>query len=169
MNNRDKKILGIDIGYARMGWCIMYDNKTTGKYFIIDTGLIETTSSTMYKDRLNINLMSLKKIIEYYKPDIIAIENIYFFKNKKTILGISSVKGLLVYLANIYSISLFEYTPLQIKLSITGYGMASKNEVLKFVKISTGIKNKFLVRKDDLVDSIAVCLCHIQNENKNSV
>ena len=104
----------------------------------------------------------LSTIVEKYKPDCASVEQLFFFKNQKTIIPVAEARGVILSILEKNSIKISEFTPIEVKQIITGYGRASKDEVAKMVELS--VKYKKLPKLDDTLDSIAIALCHARME-----
>lgn len=155
-------ILGIDPGTARAGYGAIskiqnLKSKTQNRLRCLDYGLIETDPSLTPAERLKKLNNELNKLIKKYQPETLAIENIYFFKNLKTALPVSQAKGVILLSAAKHKIPVIEYTPLQIKLAITSYGRADKNQVQQMVKRLLNLKE--IPKPDDAADALAVAIC----------
>ena len=122
------RILGIDPGYATLGWAII-----EGTLKIIDYGCIETKSGLGIDERLLIIHGELNKIIEHYKPDCLAVEKLFFAKNTKTAIDVAKCIGVILLTARLKKLTYTEYTPLQVKNAITGYGRAAKNQMQNII------------------------------------
>ncbi len=147
-------ILGIDPGFSRLGYAVIDTDK--GKFKVIDCACFETSSRLEYGKRLVLVANKVKDLISKHKPQFLAIEKIFFAKNQKTALQIAEVRGILLYLAASSGISTCEYTPLEIKMALCGYGKATKEQVQKMLKILLNIP--FLPKEDDASDALAICL-----------
>ena len=147
-------ILGIDPGTAITGYGVI---KKDSCLKMIDYGCIETSSNHSTAERLNILDKRLVKIINKYKPDKIAIEDIFFFKNVKTAIKVSQARGVILSRAAKTKKEIIEYTPLQIKQAVTSYGRADKSQVQKMVKLL--LKLKELPKPDDAADALAAAIC----------
>ncbi len=149
-----KKVLGVDPGYDRCGIAII--EKKENKEELIFSDCIETSKNNDYYFRFQQVIESIENLIEKEKPDVLAIENVFFNKNQKTSSKISEIRGAIIYLALKNKIKVNEYTPLQIKLAVTGNGRADKKSIYtllpKLIKINKKIK------LDDEFDAIACAL-----------
>ena len=105
---------------------------------------------------------NIKTIINKYKPDICAIEKLFFFRNYTTVMPVAHARGVILLSLEEFNIPIFEYTPIEVKQILTGYGRAEKKEVERMVKISLGTEN--LPKLDDTVDAIAIAICYTRNE-----
>lgn len=150
------KILGIDPGIERLGWGII--NKNDSKIERISSGVKKTLKTQKNPERLFEIQCFLDDLITKEKPDTISVEKLFFFKNVKTALNISEVRGVILATAQKHRLKITEFTPLQIKMAICGYGKASKNDVANMLKLSIALpKNKLL---DDETDALATALTH---------
>lgn len=149
-------ILGIDPGTATTGYGIV--EKRNKRIRCIDYGCIETSPILSDSKRLNIISKELKKIIKLFQPNVMAIENVFFFKNLKTAFPVSQAKGVIMLTAEQKKISVYEYTPLQIKMAVTGYGKAQKKQVQNMTQVLFNLKEK--PKPDDAADALAVAFCH---------
>lgn len=152
-------ILGIDPGYAITGYGIIeYQNS---KYSYKEFGAITTSSKEIFTKRLELIFTKLNELIEIYKPDAMSIEKLYFQNNHKTAIDVAQARGVILLAAEIHKIPIYEYTPLQIKNAITGYGKALKPQVMLMVKKLLNLKE--VPKPDDVADALAAGICHIQS------
>ncbi|MBU0546879.1 MAG: crossover junction endodeoxyribonuclease RuvC [Patescibacteria group bacterium] len=162
-------ILGIDPGTATTGYGIIQDKKTKGKnrtFKCICCGTIQTKPTQSIPYRLQIIQKELAKIINQYNPEILVMERIFFFRNVKTIITVSQAQGIILFTAAKKKLPVYQFTPLQVKMTITGYGRAEKKEVEK--KVKKIFKTKTLPSKsDDAIDALAIALTyHLKTDNK---
>ena len=148
-------ILGIDPGTATTGFAIV--NKTKKRIKVIKYGCIETSPNLVPGERLKIINNALNKLIRKYKPKVLAVENVYFFKNLKTAMPVSQAKGVILLTAAKKKIPVYEFTPLQVKMTVVGYGKAEKKQVQKMIKVLLNLKE--VPKKDDAADALGVALC----------
>lgn len=155
------KILGIDPGLAIVGYSIVdfEDDKIT----LLNSGSIKTSKNNSESQRLLEIFEDITTIIERYKPDIASIEKLFFFKNQKTVMPVAAARGVIMMALEKCSVPTFEYTPMEVKQILTGYGRADKKEVEQMVKISLGCD--ILPCLDDTVDAIAIAICHTRGIN----
>ena len=147
------RILGIDPGFAILGWAVIEQDLR-----IIDYGVIETRSNTAIDERLLKIHTEITKIINRYQPECIAIERLFFAKNSKTALDVAKCIGVILLSIKLLGLDYDEYTPSQIKMALTGYGRASKGQIQNMVtKI---FKIKKLPQPDDIADALAIAACH---------
>lgn len=151
------RILGIDPGTAIVGYSIL--ESIGNKVAILDYGCIYTDKDDPMEKRLEIIFLKLETIINLYKPDHMAIEELFFFKNQKTIISVAQARGIIILKAQLSGLEIFPYTPLQVKTGITGYGRANKKQVQEMIKVL--LKLKEIPKQDDAADAIAIALNHI--------
>ena len=149
-------ILGVDPGTARLGWGIVNDQK--GEQTVGDYGCLKTKPSKSDAQRLEQLFTSFTKILTQYQPDAVAVEDIFFFKNQKTVIQVSQARGIILLAAQQQKIPTFSYSPLQVKMAITGYGRADKHQVQQMIK--TILKLSSIPKPDDTADALAVALTH---------
>ena len=150
------KILGIDPGMAIVGYSIIeYDGCTP---VLLHSGSIQTDKNKKESARLLEIFDDMNVIIDKYKPDVCAIEKLFFFRNHTTVMPVAHARGVILTALEKFSIPIFEYTPIEVKQVLTGYGRADKKTVEQMVKISLGVET--LPKLDDTVDSIAIAICH---------
>jgi crossover junction endodeoxyribonuclease RuvC len=149
-------ILGIDPGFARVGWAVLKTENSEQR--IWNYGCIETSKDTEPQKRLVDVYKQVCVLIKKYKPDSLAIEELFFTTNAKTAFKVGEARGVIVLAGAMQKIPISSYTPLQIKIAVTGYGKADKAQVGRMVK--TILKLKELPKLDDTVDAIAVSLTH---------
>lgn len=151
-------IIGIDPGTATTGYgVIKVSGKKGANLKFIAHGCIKTKPGFCMGDRLNIIYKELSVLIKNHAPEMLAIESLYFFRNLKTALPVSQAKGVILFTAAKNKIPVREFTPLQVKFVITGYGKAEKEEVQK--KIKKLLKLKEIPKPDDAADALGVAVC----------
>lgn len=149
-------ILGIDPGIAIVGYSII---KCSGNNFKpIDYGCITTSSKMTFTQRLKIIYDDMGKIIDKYSPDEMAIEELFFNKNVKTAIQVGHARGVEILAGVNKDLHIYEYTPLQIKQAVVGYGRADKRQVQEMVKMLLNLKE--IPKPDDAADALAVAICH---------
>lgn len=153
------KILGIDPGMAIVGYSVIECNGETP--ILLHSGSIQTSKEKKEPARLLEIWEDMNTIIDKYKPDVCAIEKLYFFRNQTTVMPVAHARGVILTVLEKYKVPIFEYTPMEVKQVLTGYGRANKKEVEQMVKISLGIE--VLPKLDDTVDSIAIAICHTRS------
>lgn len=151
------KVLSIDPGFGRTGFAVI--EKNGGKETLVFSECFVTSKNVEFSERLVAVGDQLKKIIQEYSPDHIAIEELFFKNNQKTVMQVSEARGALLYVAASAGVPVHEYTPLQIKVAITGYGASDKDQVAFMVKKLVDLPDK--KRLDDELDAIACGLTHL--------
>lgn len=155
------KILGIDPGMAIVGYSIVeYDGKNIE---LLNSGSIQTQKGSRESARLLEIYNDMYSIVEKYKPDVCAIEKLFFFRNQTTVMPVAHARGVILTVLEQFKIPIYEYTPMEVKQVLTGYGRASKKEVEQMVKLSLGTDK--LPKLDDTVDSIAIALSYTRSPN----
>jgi len=148
-------IIGIDPGTAITGYGII--KSEFGRLEMIDYGCIRTETSLSTAERLKETDLQFVKLINEYQPEKVAVEDIFFFKNTKTIIKVSQARGVILFRASKMMLPIFEHTPLQVKQAVTGYGRADKNQVQQMVK--NILKLKEIPKPDDAADALAIAIC----------
>ena len=151
---RPVRVLAFDPGFERLGVAII--EKVGHKEKLIHSDCIRTSATLPFHERLGILGAAAEALVETYKPTMVALEDLYFAKNAKTAMKVAEVRGMLSYIAASYGLPLYQYTPLQVKIAITGFGRSEKSAVALMVSRLVSISDK--KRLDDEVDAIAVGL-----------
>ncbi len=150
-------IMGIDPGTATVGYgVVQFTPRDVFEY--ISSGTIQTPSTMSAGKRLNMIRADLLEIIEQFKPDILSVEAIFFFKNAKTVVPVAQARGVILEVAASVDLDAFEYTPMQVKLQIAGYGRAEKQVVQHAVARLLNLNE--IIRPDDASDALALAVCH---------
>lgn len=158
-------ILGIDPGYATMGYGVIEAAK--GNYRVLDYGVVLTSKDESMPDRLIKLEKGILALTEKYKPEEIAIEELFFNKNVKTALTVAQARGVILLTCKKNCANMYEYTPLQIKQGLTGYGRAEKHQIQQMVKMLLNLKD--VPKPDDAADALAVALCHAHTNKISGV
>ena len=149
------KILAIDPGFERIGVAVI-ERIPKEKDSLVYSDCFKTSAKIPFHQRLTKIGEEMERVIKKYKPRALAIEKLYFTTNQKTVMGVSEARGVMVYCASHNGLDIFEYTPPQIKVAVTGYGKADKNMVISMVpKLIKVEKN---TNSDDELDAIAIGL-----------
>lgn len=159
------RILGIDPGFAIVGYGVIDYEK--GKYKTVDYGKITTPAGMGMPLRLKEVYDGILRLIELFNPDVLAIEELFFNTNVKTAIAVGHARGVIVLAAANKGIKINEYTPLQIKQAVVGYGRADKNQVQQMVKMFLGLKE--VPKPDDTADALAVAICHANSSSLGGV
>lgn len=152
------RILGIDPGLATVGWGVI--DVVSNKPKVVSYGVISTPKDKKLPDRLSIIEEDIKFIISKYKPDEIALEELFFNTNITTGINVAHARGVILLTAVKACGNLYEYTPLQIKQALTGYGRAEKRQIQEMTKTFLGLSK--IPKPDDAADALAVALTHSQ-------
>ena len=150
------RILGIDPGIARCGWAVIEEEKS--KIKPIAFGCIETSSKQEISQRLKDVYNQLLEIIKKYSPEVLSIEELFFNSNAKTAFVVGQARGVILLASAEKNLKISIYTPLQVKLAVTGYGRAEKDQIGKMVKAILLLKE--IPKPDDTTDALAVALTH---------
>jgi len=148
-------ILGIDPGTAIVGYGVVSSDKS--RLDVLDYGAITTDKSLPQAERLLIIKKALDKIIKKHKPQVMAVETLFFFKNIKTAIKVSEARGVILATGEENGLLMVEFTPLQVKIATVGYGRADKDQVQKMVKIILSLKET--PKPDDVTDALAIAIC----------
>ncbi|HLE48667.1 MAG TPA: crossover junction endodeoxyribonuclease RuvC [Patescibacteria group bacterium] len=163
------RVLGIDPGTATTGYGII-DTQSENSFEVIGFGLIETDKNSLTGARLNVIHTELRKIIISYKPDIMAIEKIFFATNAKTAIAVGQALGVMIYCASKLKLDIAEYAPGTIKKIVSGSGRSNKKEMQKSLREIFGPKIRSRKHKkthfDNSADALAVALCHLWKSSK---
>ncbi|UNC92626.1 crossover junction endodeoxyribonuclease RuvC [Candidatus Contubernalis alkaliaceticus] len=148
--------MGIDPGIALTGYGIVKEQK--GNLILVTYGCIRTTKDEDTCRRLVKIYQNLRELMEEYSPDSIAVEELFFNKNVRSAFRVGEARGVALLAAAHFGVEAFEYTPLQVKQSVVGYGRAAKSQIQEMVKIMLKIKTP--VKPDDAADALALAICH---------
>ena len=152
-------ILGIDPGYAIIGFGLIQGNRA--QQSLVQYGAIRTEAGERLSARLRQIYKDITLLIEQFQPDAVAVEEIFFHTNVTTALGVAHARGVLLLAAETLQVPLFEYTPLQVKLAVSGYGRASKAQMMDMVRRHLKLQEN--PKPDDAADALAVALCHMRS------
>jgi len=155
------RILGIDPGLATVGYGII--EYRGNSFTTLDYGAILTAAHTDFDKRLLSIHEQLSELITIFKPDAVAIEELFFNKNTKTAIAVAQARGAIVLTCAQYGVPYYEYTPLQVKQSVVGYGRADKNQVQQMTKILLNLNA--VPKPDDTADALAIAICHAHSNN----
>lgn len=152
------RVLGIDPGYALMGWGVI--DFEGGRMHLVNYGCIETKTGNPMQHRLRALQLGVRDLLTIYKPDEVAFEELFFARNVTTALMVGAARGAAIISAAEYTENLYEYTPMQIKQAVTGYGKADKKQVQQMVKLL--LRMDEIPKPDDAADAIACAITHCQ-------
>ena len=156
-------ILGIDPGYAIVGWGVIeFQNNT---HTPVAFGAITTEAHTDFNERLKIIYDDVCEIIERAKPDAMSIEKLYFTTSTTTAIAVAQARGVILLAAQQHNVKIYEYTPLQVKTAVTGYGKAKKPQVMEMTRRLLHLKE--VPKPDDTADALAIAITHTQAAGTN--
>ena len=150
------RIIGIDPGYAIMGYGVI--EKDGNNHVPLAYGVITTDKDMSMPDRLKVLYNGLMDVIAEYQPDEASIEQLYFNTNQTTAIFVGQARGVAILACANNGLSIYEYTPMQIKTSITGYGRAEKKQMQNMVRVYLGLEE--VPKPDDAADALAAAICH---------
>ena len=150
------RILGIDPGYAIVGFGVADYNGN--KFVPVEYGAILTEAHTPFPQRLKAIADDMDFIFERFKPDCMSIEKLFFTNNQKTGIDVAQARGVIVLSAVRHGVDIYEYTPLQVKQSVVGYGKAEKKQVMDMTRRILKLEN--IPKPDDAADALALAICH---------
>lgn len=150
------RILGIDPGIAIVGFGVLdYEGN---KFSVVDYGAVTTKAGEKLSDRLRNIYEDINVLIEKYRPDAFAIEELFFNTNVKTAISVAHGRGVIVLAASSQGLPVYEYTPLQVKQAVCGYGRADKPQIQRMVKSLLNLNA--VPKPDDVADALAIAICH---------
>ena len=155
------RILAIDPGYERVGIAVIEKKE---KEVLLYSDCFRTSKQKPFAERLLSIGKEITKVIEKYKPNALSIETLYFNTNQKTAFKVAEVRGMIIYISSLHGLSIFEYTPLQVKSAVVGYGRGTKEQIAHMVKQLLSIEKDILL--DDEYDAIAIGLTCCASEWK---
>lgn len=150
------KILGIDPGMAIVGYGLI--ETENDNINLLTSGSIQTDKKLPDSKRLLEIYNDLTTVVEKYQPDCASVEELFFFKNQKTIIPVAEARGVILTVLEKFNIPTYSYTPIQVKQVLTGYGRAEKKEVEQMVRLT--LQSDRLPKLDDTIDAIAIAICH---------
>ncbi|WP_050699051.1 crossover junction endodeoxyribonuclease RuvC [Anaeromassilibacillus senegalensis] len=151
-------ILGIDPGYAIVGYGIIRTER--GRYVPLEHGAVVTKAGQDFNRRLEIVYDGIAEVLQKWRPEAVSIEKLFFQNNQKTAIGVAEARGVILLAAQKARVPVFEYTPLQVKLAVTGYGQAQKPQVMEMTRRLLCLKE--VPKPDDTADALAMAICHGQ-------
>ena len=152
----DLRILGIDPGLATIGYALV--DKETNHFDVLEYGVIKTSADKSDVERLEIIHRNIEALIEEFQPEEMAVEELFFNKNVKTAIVVGQARGVILLAGSQAGLKVAEYTPLQIKQAVVGYGRADKKQVQQMVKSLLNLSE--IPRPDDAADALAISICH---------
>jgi crossover junction endodeoxyribonuclease RuvC len=155
-----QRILGIDPGTASVGFGVV-DFTGDRDFVCVGSGIIQTSPKESVGNRLVVIRQDMLALIENFKPDVVVIEAIFFFKNAKTVIPVTQARGVIMEACASAGIPAFEYTPMQVKLNLTGFGRADKKEVQ--LQVARILGHADVIKPDDAADAVALAICHARS------
>lgn len=153
-------ILGIDPGYAIVGYgVIKYENS---RYVTLDYGAVTTQAKTAFTTRLEQIYDGVTEIAERWKPQAMSVEKLFFNSNTKTAIDVAQARGVILLAAIKSGVPVYEYTPLQVKQAVVGYGRAEKKQVMELTRLILGLQK--VPKPDDTADALAMAICHANSQ-----
>ena len=150
------RILGIDPGYGITGFGLV--DAQRGQFQLLRCGAITTPAGMDFSARLEIIYEDMKKLLEVAKPDVVAIEELFFGQNVTTGIGVAQSRGVILLAIRQAGVPVYQYKPMQVKQAVVGYGRAEKNQVIQMVTTMLGLKEA--PKPDDTADALAIAICH---------
>ena len=150
------RILGIDPGYAIVGYGVIDYHNT--RFTVVDYGAILTEAGTPFNERLELIYDRTFALMQQYRPQAMAIEKLFYNTNAKTVIDVGQARGVLILAAQKNAVEIAEYTPLQVKQSVVGYGRAEKKQVQEMTKLILNLEK--IPKPDDTADALAIAICH---------
>ncbi|WP_195984274.1 crossover junction endodeoxyribonuclease RuvC [Clostridium sp. D33t1_170424_F3] len=151
-------ILGIDPGYAIVGYGVIRTER--GRYIPLEHGAVVTKAGQPFNRRLEIVYDGIAEVLQKWRPEAVSLEKLFFQNNQKTAIGVAEARGVILLAAQKARVPVFEYTPLQVKLAVTGYGQAQKPQVMEMTRRLLCLKE--VPKPDDTADALAMAICHGQ-------
>lgn len=149
-------ILGIDPGYAIVGWGVIeYEHS---RFRVLGYGAITTNADTPFPQRLESIYNDMCYVFNKYNPSVMSMEKLFYNSNQKTVIDVAQARGVITLCAQMHNKDIFEYTPLQVKQSVTGYGRAEKKQVMEMTRSILSLES--VPKPDDTADALALAICH---------
>lgn len=153
-------ILGIDPGYAIVGYgVIKYENS---RFITLDYGTVTTQAKAPFTERLELIYDGVAEIVSKWKPEALSVEKLFFNSNTKTAIDVAQARGVILLAATKAGVPVYEYTPLQVKQSVVGYGRAEKKQVMELTRLILGLQK--VPKPDDTADALAMAICHANSQ-----
>jgi crossover junction endodeoxyribonuclease RuvC len=156
-DNQSMRIFGVDPGTATTGYGIL-DTDGPNKFIYIGSGIVQTKKDRSMAERLQIVRADILSLIQQYKPDIVVIEQLFFFRNATTVIPVAQARGVILEAAATCCVPVAEYTPMQVKMHLTGYGKADK-KLVQFT-VAKLLGHDQIIKPDDAADAVALAVCH---------
>ncbi len=156
-------ILGIDPGYATVGYGVL--DYQRGRFQVLDYGAVTTPAGLDFPSRLQIIYEGITELCERFHPDCMSVEELFFNTNITTGIQVGHARGVILLAGHQKGVQVFEYTPLQVKQSVVGYGRAEKRQVMEMTRQLLGLAK--IPRPDDAADALALAICHAHSSKSN--
>ena len=153
------RVLGIDPGYAIVGWGVV--DYVGNRFAPVDFGAVCTDAGVPFERRLDEVYTGVKEVIARTQPEVLAIEKLFYQHNQTTVIGVAEARGVILLAAAQAGLPIYEYTPMQVKQAVTGYGKAEKHQVMDMTRRLLRLDR--MPRPDDAADAIAIALCHARS------
>lgn len=153
---KSMRIIGIDPGYAIVGYGVL--DYSGNRFGVVEYGAVTTPAGTAFDRRLELIYDELEQIVKRHAPQFMAVEKLFFTTNQKTAIDVAQARGVIQLCAVKNGVDVFEYTPLQVKQSVVGYGKAEKKQVQQMTKTLLGLEA--VPKPDDTADALAIAICH---------
>ncbi len=150
------RILGIDPGYAIVGYGVV--DREGMAFRPVEYGAVTTQAGTLFEERLRVVFDGICEIIDRTRPDAISIEQLFYYSNQTTVIYVAEARGVILLAARLRQVPVYEYTPMQVKQAVTGYGKAVKKQVQEMTRIL--LKLPAIPKPDDTADALAMAICH---------
>ncbi len=150
------RILGIDPGYAIVGYGVV--DREGMAFRPVEYGAVTTQAGTLFEERLRVVFEGICEIIDRTRPDAISIEQLFYYSNQTTVIYVAEARGVILLAARLRQVPVYEYTPMQVKQAVTGYGKAVKKQVQEMTRIL--LKLPAIPKPDDTADALAMAICH---------
>ena len=158
-------ILGIDPGYAIVGCGVI--RYQSGKFVPLEAKAITTPAKMPFEQRLGIIYQEMDLLIKQFSPDAMAVEELFFYSNQTTAMYVAQARGVILLSAQQNGVEPFEYTPMQVKQSVVGYGKAEKKQVMQMTKQLLGLSE--VPKPDDVADALAIAICHAHSATTSTL
>lgn len=150
------RVLGIDPGYAIVGWGVV--EYVGNRFTPIDFGAVTTQAGQPFEQRLERVYQGVLQVMQTYKPEALAIEQLFYQHNQTTVIGVAEARGVILLAAAQAGVPIFEYTPMQVKQAVTGYGKAVKKQVQEMTRVFLHLQS--VPKPDDTADALAMAIAH---------
>ena len=150
------RVLGIDPGYAIVGWGVV--DYQGNRFSPVGFGAVTTAAGVDFEKRLEPVYQGVKEVFETYRPEALSIEKLFYQHNQTTVIGVAEARGVILLAAAQAGVPIFEYTPMQVKQSVSGYGMAVKKQVQEMTRILLHLPT--VPKPDDTADALAMAITH---------